>query len=89
MSHQCRSTQCVLSLNFSLIGFSCRSELATSVEKNRESLQSLTDNQQPITNSHKKCYTFRQIIFFITGNPKIKHQRTLTATGFSKVTRVH
>ena len=49
MPHQFRNIQCSLSLNFSLIGSFCRSELATSVEKNRESLQSLTYNQQPTT----------------------------------------
>ena len=44
MSHQGKNTQCSLSLTFSLIGSSCKSERTTSVEKNRESLQSLTDN---------------------------------------------
>ena len=66
MSHQGRSTQCSLSLNFALMGFSCRSERAISIGKNRESLQSLTDNQQLTTT--KKCSTSAKLFFFTIEN---------------------
>ena len=47
----------------------------------------LTDYRQPITDSDKKCSTFPQIIFFHNRKSGIKHQQTLTGTGFSKATR--